>query len=1186
MREFLRPGRFLLAASALLSVLGTAAGLVPFLIVYLIAGSAIDGQLSKEAVIRFSLIAFGGIAAKVVLTTLASALSHRAAYDALYRIRDALVVKLGRTAIGYFSGKPVGELKKVINEDVEQLEEVLAHAIPDICASVAVPVSCAVALSFIDWRLALVSVVMFPLLVVIYPVTLASTKTMSDRYYTALGALRNATIEFLQGMKVIRAFLAANHVPGKFNAAIDELAHATRTMSNAALFPGALMMVGLRANIILLLPVGGSFFVAGTIDANTFVLFLLMGMGVNASAYKLLMTAGTFGMRVATAGKQIAAVLDAPEPERPDKAIQPKQFGVTFKNVSFEYEDGKGVQNVSFSAPEGSFTGIVGPSGAGKTTLARLVGRFWDVQDGSVEIGGVDLRKTDPERLMNDVSFILQDAWLFNTSIRENIRIGRPEAPEAAVQRAAEQAFVTNFADEMPEGLDSPVGEGGRRLSGGQRQRVAIARAILRDSPILVMDEATSSLDPDTEDLVLGALEELAKGRTVIAIAHRLDTIRSADNILYMEEGRVVAQGRHADLLVGSENYARLCECYEASGGWRLEKSEAPLHLRADQAVPPQEASSEKQESWSVPTGGGAIRLFFALLGPNRKTYLRGALPLLFLEGVFMGAPVVATMLALLDLYADRLTMERVWLYTAFVCAAFLLQGLFNILGNRVLWTVQTRTAARLQHRLGQHLRRTPLGILKNRDTGALEALITQHVPELNFVTPTTQIMRAVVAPGVSFALMLYLDWRLALSVVATVPVFLLVVAQSDRIYNGVWQAMVASRERISARVLEFLQGVPTLRSLGLGARQMKGLDAALAHHRDVSLSTITRTSLTLTAGLSVLDLSFCVILLVGGFLVVDGSLSLPVYLIFLVVGLVFYGPIGDAFELAAYRRQQERSMQRVAEILALPVLPEPPAKEVPAGMDVQFDDVGFSYGETPALRNVSIELPAGGLYAFVGHSGSGKTTALDLLARFWDVSSGAIKVGGVDIRQLSQEQRARLFAIVFQDTFLFNDTIANNLRVANPNATDAELVAAAKVAHCHDFIVALERGYDSAVGEAGARLSGGQRQRLAIARAVLKNAPIVLLDEATASIDPEAEYDIRSALSALCAGRTVIVVAHRLSSVSEADQIIVFESGQVVDKGSFDTLADTSPAFAKLLNAANKRGKPVEYRAAHLESA
>lgn len=1172
MKDLISTERWALTLSGMLAIAGTAAGLVPFLAVYWIAEDAVDGGLTTDSLITPVAASFVAILAKAVLSMASSAVSHKAAYHILYRLRCALIEKLSQVSLGFFASRSVGALKKTINEDVEELEEALAHAIPDVASAIAVPLAVGVFLAFIDWRLALAALALFPLIIVLYPLSAIMARSEMSGYHGALAALRRATIEFLQGMKVIRAFLGAEGAVDRFDDAVDRMADAGRRLAVAALVPSALMMVGLRANALALLPIGGLLFLADDISASAFVLFLLMGLGVNASAFKLLHTAGHFSMRMATAGKKIQEILSAEPLAQPREPKQPNGYDLAFHGVSFAYgetEPERGLRDVTFQAPEGSFTAVVGPSGGGKTTLARLIGRFWDVDQGSVTLGGVDIREIDGRALMGGISFILQDAWLLNTSVRENIRSGRPEADDDAVIEAARKARVLDFAEELEGGLDAPVGEGGRLLSGGQRQRVAIARAILRAAPVVVMDEATSSLDPDNEAQVLSALRELAKGRTVIAIAHRLDTLRNADTILFIQDGRVEDQGPHDALVARCAAYARLYERYRAAGNWQLERTDAAavaLPGSSVAATAPAHPAPEVEPPFSSRDTG--VGLFLKLAGPMRTVLLTRALPLLILEALLMGAPVVATLLTLLDVTAGTLTTERIWTYTALVAAFFAAQVVAYIFAHRALWRVQSGATSALQRRLGRHLRQVPLGALDSRDTGVLETLITQHTSGLNFVVPTTQMVRAVIAPAIGLAVMALLDWRLALAVIASVPLFLAAVAFSNRISRAVSIALVGSRETLSARVIEYLQGIATLRSLGLDGGRREALNKAVRDHRDVSLDSVLRICPVITMGLSALDVGFCVVLLIGGLLTAHGLLAFPIFLIFMVIGLVFYGPIADAFELVHYQNQQYRSMTRIADVLQLPLLPEPSTPKSPQSIDIDFSGVSFAYRDRTVLEGIDLALPAGGLYAFVGPSGSGKTTALNLLARFWDVNRGGIRIGGVDLRDLSQDDRRGLFAVVFQDTFLFHDTIAANLRLARPGITDEDMVAAAKAACCHDFIMTLEKGYDTDVGDAGTRLSGGQRQRLAIARALLKDAPIVLLDESMSSIDPENEHEIRTAMGSLCAGRTVIVVAHRLPSIAQATQIAVFDRGRVVGMGTHRELLGHCPAYRKLWEA------------------
>lgn len=516
-----------------------------------------------------------------------------------------------------------------------------------------------------------------------------------------------------------------------------------------------------------------------------------------------------------------------------------------------------------------------------------------------------------------------------------------------------------------------------------------------------------------------------------------------------------------------------------------------------------------------------------------------------------LGAPVIATYLTLEGVLSGQLTMQAALLYSGLTALCLILQALTNVSSHRILWQVQTRAVAALQHRLGRHLRRIPLGTLQSRDTGVFETLITQHAAELNFVTPPAQAIRILVAPLISLIMLTWIDWRLALMTFATLPAFALAVVWSERIVRAVASQLVVSQEQLSSRILDYVQGMPTLRSLGLGGQGFASLSQALEHHRRVSHETVTRVTPPVAIGWSVLDLGFCVLLAGGGLLTASGDLAPQTYLLFLVIGLVLYGPIADAFDLAAYRRLLERTMQRVRAALDLPVLPESPHPARPRSLDIRFEKVSFNYDGIPALRGIDLHFRAGLMHAITGPSGSGKSTVLALLSRFWDPDEGQITVGGVDLREVSSDMRARLFAAVFQETYLFDDSVAANIRLGKPDATLAEVQAAARAAQCHDFISALEYGYDTRVGEAGARLSGGERQRIAIARAILKDAPILLLDEATASIDPDNEHDIRTALAALCAGKTVILIAHRPNTIANVDQVVTIIAGKVAEQRS-----------------------------------
>ena len=895
MKDIIRQRQWGLVLSAILATAGTAAGFVPFLAVYWIAESAVGGSLTRDILQENCLVALAGVLVKVLLTIGASAFSHRAAYHILYDIRGALIARLNQVPLGFFAGQSLASLKKTINEDVEQVEEALAHAVPDVVSALSVPIVVAGFLLLLDWRLALAALVMYPILAMIYPLSFKMAQNEMQDYFTGLLRLRAAVIEFFQGMKVIRTYLGGERTFKKLEQAIDFMADATWRMSATAAVPSAFMMVGLRANVLVLLPVGSLLYLSGEVSVNAVILFFLLGMGVNASIYKLLYTAGSFSMRMKQAGANIQSVLTAsllPNPEHPRK---PDSFDITFNDVSFSYEGNGGIRNISFTAPRNCVTAIVGPSGGGKTTIARLIGRFWDVERGAIEIGGVDLRDMNSLDLVGNLSFILQDAWLQNDTIRENIRAGRPDASDAEVAEAALRACVLEFAQDLPNGLDSHVGEGGKLLSGGQRQRVAIARAILRAAPIVVMDEGTSALDPDNEEQVLTALSALAKGRTVIAIAHRLNTIQNADNILYLEDGALVAQGKHEDLTGKCPAYASLCDKYEAAGGWVLEtgKTAADLRVAARRRRLINVANNDEAiTEGALPQYKSAIRQALALTGRHKKTLLGKAVPLLILEAMTMGAPVVATLLVLLDINAGTLTQEKVLYYSGMVggllchtgrCQHYC-QSCTLACPDRCCSLSSAASCSTSPPCAFGRFWRTRHGHAGSVDDPAHDRTQLRHADHAtrSFRHCALYQHDIDVFAGLAFGARGSIHHSgIPLGVVLERPYF----AQDDpkkclplaRFSTGGSLNSFRGYRRCVLSAFAMVKARGTVHSIRFSPA-----------HRDISLATVTRVTPAVAIGLSILDLGFCAIMLVGGLLTISGSLTLPLYLVFLVIGLVF----------------------------------------------------------------------------------------------------------------------------------------------------------------------------------------------------------------------------------------------------------------------------------------------------------
>lgn len=545
---FIRPHQAGFALSVVLAILSVASGLVPYFAVARIVNLLLDGEADFAVYLAWGMAALIAYLLKSVLHGLSTRCSHEATFHVLSEIRRMLADKLTHVSMGYLADTPSGRLKTVMVERVEQLEVPLAHIIPEMTSNLLVPVAIVIYLFALDWRMALVSLITIPIGMLCY---MAQMKEYPKKYGAVVQAskyMSATTVEYINGIEVIKAFNQSAASYGKFTQAVRQSVDLMLDWMKSTQGYSALMMTIWPAVLIGVLPVGCLLYMNGSLSAPDFITIAILSLGIVGPLVAAIFLTDDFS-KIATITGEIKAVLAEPDLERPAQQKELHGLDISLRDVTFAYKDTRVLNGINLDMKQGTTTALVGPSGSGKSTIAKLIASYWDADGGSITIGGVNIRELPPEQVMDLIGYVSQDNFLFNVSVRDNIRMGRPDASDAEVEAVAKAAGCHEFIMGLEHGYDTIVGGAGGHLSGGERQRVAIARAMMKNAPIVILDEATSYTDPENEAVIQDAIGRLTRGKTLIVIAHRLSTITGADQIAVVEHGRILDTGTHRELL-------------------------------------------------------------------------------------------------------------------------------------------------------------------------------------------------------------------------------------------------------------------------------------------------------------------------------------------------------------------------------------------------------------------------------------------------------------------------------------------------------------------------------------------------------------------------------------------------------------------------------------------------------------
>ena len=574
--SFAAPCRGKMAASVVLAILSVAGGFVPYLGVYQIIRLFLERQADWDGILFWCGVCLAGYAVKVASYALSTMLAHVSAYTILEGLRLQAADRLMGAPLGEVESRPIGAMKSTIVDRIEDIEPPLAHMIPELSSNILLPLVVVVAMFSIDWRMGLALLATIPFALIPMAFGMRSYNKNYAAYMEANAHVNSIIVEYVEGIQVVKAFSQGERSYQKFAQAVSSFKAFTMDWYRCTWASMNLCLSILPTTLLGTLPIGIYLYQAGVLDPAQVTLCLMMALGIvtplmSATAFINSMKSMQFAV------KDTRELLDLPQLSHAEQDAPLNDCDIQLHDVSFSYggSDGKEVlHHLDLTIPQGKFTALVGPSGGGKSTIARLAARFWDVTGGSITLGGRDIRELPLKQLSREISFVTQDNFLFDCSLKENIRLGKPGASDEEVFAAARAAQCEEFIGRLEHGWDTAAGDAGKQLSGGERQRIAIARAILKDAPIVILDEATAFTDPENEDKIQRSIMALSKGKTLLVIAHRLSTIKNADQIVVLEKGQIVDRGTQRELLSRGPLYQALWAAHVGAQTWAVTSGE------------------------------------------------------------------------------------------------------------------------------------------------------------------------------------------------------------------------------------------------------------------------------------------------------------------------------------------------------------------------------------------------------------------------------------------------------------------------------------------------------------------------------------------------------------------------------------------------------------------------------------
>lgn len=1173
--------------------------------------SLAKGSADDAALLQVILIASLCIAVRFACDAGARYAGSRAAAVGKAKARQVVFEKLVRLGPAYRERVSSSHAAQIMGEGIQKLDGYFGSYLPQLFFAVLAPLTLFVFCCTLSPLTAIVLLACVPLVPACIMVFMRVAKRAMGAYWNSYVDLGKEFFESIRAMTMLVVFRADERQACQMREQAERFRLATMKLLRVQLHSVTIMDMlayGSAAAgmvVVLFQCAQGALSLGSALVLVLLALEFFMPMRELGSCFHTAMGA-------ATVIDQVFEVLDAPEADEGLTPVDPAIVDVTFESVSYSFADGRrALAEVDFSVEPGSFVGITGESGAGKSTLAGILCGTLRGYEGSVRIGGVEVRQSAPESLHETVTCVAACATVFKGTFRTNLLMGNAQASDYQMWNVLARCRIDDFVLRLG-GLDAPIAEAGSNLSGGQRQRLCVARAVLRDTPVYVFDEATSNIDAESERDILTFVQELAFEKTVILISHRLSALAWADDILVLDAGRVVQRGSHGELLSQQGCYARLWGQQErlesfARGAREVMASSQPVDGEASLDVPEAMADALNQMPTKVAVaalqvmkgariraltqggdavpaghpagvpldGDGALPRAACAVGgedgtpsdtvvASRSSFgvLTGLLGLsrslapMLVRSAVCGVLGYAAALGMVGLTACALAGLAGYPFSIalpIVAVLVLLCGAvrgFLRYGERLATHDETfRTLALIRNRIVEHMRAAAPARLEQRDKGDLAALLTSDV----------ELLEAFYARTLSPVLIAFVFSVLVVAGVAVFSVPLAAVLLACFLVTGVIVPFVTSRivgkgaSDVRARavglnsfIIESLEGLPELLQCGCAHLRLDELGGRMGAFAGRERTLVRRAAIAGAACDGLALAGGLVVALVAAWFAMQGQLGYGVAVLCAAGARALFDPVASAAQRGTSLHQTIAAARRV--LAFLDERPQTPVVE--KGRDVRvfsgarLCDVGFSYGSKSVLRGVNLDVSEGSVIHIAGKSGSGKSTMVKLLMRFWDAQTGVVEVSRTNVSQVNTASLRSIEGYMTQETHLLEGTLRENLLIVRPQATDEELHAAIAKASLAQFVERLPLGLDTPVERAGARLSDGERQRVGLARLFLYDAPLMVLDEPTSNLDCLNEAAILESLAKESEGKTVMIVSHRSTAAAIADVTCTMNSG------------------------------------------